>query len=79
MPGQFDGQRSLEDYNPQGHKESDMTEATELASTLEDIHRLSTCILVSWENVTQRLCLHIHVDRKDVILAFESWSLQLFG
>ena len=47
LPGKFDGQRSLEDYNPQGHKESDMTEATELAWTLEDIHRLTTCVLVS--------------------------------
>jgi len=26
LPGEFHGQRSLLDYSPQGHKESDMTE-----------------------------------------------------
>ena len=29
LPGQFHGQRSLAGYSPQGHKESDRTEATE--------------------------------------------------
>ena len=28
LPGKFHGQRSLEDYSPQGRKESDMTERT---------------------------------------------------
>jgi len=28
LPGEFHGQRSLVGYNPQGHKELDMTEAT---------------------------------------------------
>ena len=28
LPGEFHGQRSLAGYNPQGFKESDMTEAT---------------------------------------------------
>ena len=28
LPGKFHGQRSLEGCSPQGHKESDMTEAT---------------------------------------------------
>ena len=28
LPGEFHGQSSLADYSPQGHKESDMTEAT---------------------------------------------------
>ena len=28
LPGEAHGQRSLEGYSPQGHKESDMTEAT---------------------------------------------------
>ena len=26
LPGESHGQRNLEDYNPRGHKESDMTE-----------------------------------------------------
>ena len=29
LPGKSHGQRSLADYNPWGHKESDMTEVTE--------------------------------------------------
>ena len=29
LPGEFQGQRNLENYNPQGRKESDMTEVTE--------------------------------------------------
>ena len=28
LPGEFHGQRSLEDYSPEGSKESDMTEMT---------------------------------------------------
>ena len=28
LPGESHGQRSLEGYSPQGHKELDMTEAT---------------------------------------------------
>ena len=28
LPGESHGQRSLAGYNPQGHKEEDMTEAT---------------------------------------------------
>ena len=28
LPGESHGQRILADYSPQGHKESDMTEAT---------------------------------------------------
>ena len=31
LPGESHGQRSLAGYGPQGHKESDMTEATEHA------------------------------------------------
>ena len=33
LPGEFHGQRSLEDYSPWGHKELDTTEATEHAHT----------------------------------------------
>ena len=33
LPGKSHGQRSLEGYRPQGHKESDTTEVTEHAST----------------------------------------------
>ena len=28
LPGESQGQRSMADYGPQGHKESDMTEVT---------------------------------------------------
>ena len=34
QPGESLGGRSLAGYNPQGHKESDTTEATELAHTM---------------------------------------------
>jgi len=33
LPGESHGQRSLEGYSPRGHKELDMTEATEHACT----------------------------------------------
>ena len=33
LPGEFLGQRSLVGYSPQGHKESDTTEATQHACT----------------------------------------------
>ena len=33
LPGEFDGQRSLEGYNPEDHKESDMNEAMEHSRT----------------------------------------------
>ena len=33
LPGESHGQRSLEGYIPQGHKESDLTEATQHART----------------------------------------------
>ena len=33
LPGESYGQRSLADYEPWGHKESDMTEVTEYART----------------------------------------------
>ena len=34
LPGEFHGQRSLAGYSPYGHKESDMTKATEHACTV---------------------------------------------
>ena len=34
LPGESHGQRSVVDYSPWGHRESDMTEATEHAHTL---------------------------------------------
>ena len=34
LPGKFHGQRSLEDYSPWGHKESDMTEHTHIQRTV---------------------------------------------
>ena len=33
LPGEFHGQRSLEGYSPRGHKESDMTEHTQMSPT----------------------------------------------
>ena len=44
LPGEFYGQRSLVGYRPQGHKESDTTEATE-HSTPAGSERLSTSLL----------------------------------
>ena len=41
MPGESLGQRSLADYSPQGHKESDTAKATERAPT----RRLQTSVL----------------------------------
>ena len=53
LPGELHGQRSLEGYGPQGHKESDMTErlntqarteskkSLELASSHRGPHRAS--------------------------------------
>ena len=38
LPGESHGQRSLEGYSPQGHKESDMTKATERACIHIFIH-----------------------------------------
>ena len=44
LPGKFQGQRSLTGYNPWGHKESDMTEVTELAYNIYIIMQLTkTC------------------------------------
>ena len=37
LPGKFHGQRSLVDHSPWGHKESDMTEATEHKGTRDQI------------------------------------------
>ena len=34
LPGESLGQRSLEGYSPQGHKQSDVTEATEHSQQL---------------------------------------------
>ena len=34
LPGESHGQRSLEGHSPQGHKESDMTEANEHAADI---------------------------------------------
>ena len=41
MPGESHGQRSLAGYSPKGHKESDMTEATQHTQkhTEAEIHR----------------------------------------
>ena len=38
LPGESHGQRSLEGYSPQGHKESDMTEATQHACMQSIVH-----------------------------------------
>ena len=35
--GKFDGQRSLVDYSPWGHKESDMTEHTQKQQPSADV------------------------------------------
>ena len=39
LPGESHGQRSLVDYSPRGHKESDTTEATKHACTYTHILR----------------------------------------
>ena len=49
LPGESHGQRSLAGYSPWGHKESDMTEATEHAGTEDTL--LSTEVH----------CLHYHL------------------
>ena len=38
LPGQFHGQRSLADYSPQGHNESDTTERLTLVSLSRPPH-----------------------------------------
>ena len=40
LPGEFHGQRSLAGYSPWGHKESDMTEATEHAPTTHTVYEI---------------------------------------
>ena len=42
LPGESHGQRSLAGYSPWGHKESNMTEATHLASKLRNIWNQDT-------------------------------------
>ena len=44
LPGESDGQRSLADYSPQGHKESDMTEVTKHALCSQTSLLLVVCI-----------------------------------
>ena len=49
LPGEFHGQRSLAGYSPRGHKELDMTEATEhsmqhaITETLKDVNHNLFC------------------------------------
>ena len=47
LPGKSQGQRSLVDYSPQGHKELDMTEVIEQACAHAHTH------------ITHRIILHL--------------------
>ena len=69
LPGEFHGQRSLVDYSLQGHKEQDMTGATERAHTIHTVYEtwdlapdkwqcLNTCFVVV-VIIVVALCQHI--------------------
>ena len=59
LPGKFHGQRSLSDYSPWGHKESDTTErlSTHTKSIPHAVGRLSPCA-VTTEARVPHLSLH---------------------
>ena len=52
LPEESHGQRSLVGYSPQDHKESDMTEATQHASSVGLQFKKTTSLVVEW----LRLC-----------------------
>ena len=52
LPREFRGQKSLEGYSPQGHRESDMTERLTLSGYSPRDHRKS--------DTTERLTLSLH-------------------
>ena len=54
LPEESQGQRSLVGYSPQGHKESDTTEATEYTHKLRNLH-------LPWSELSPREG-HVHVE-----------------
>ena len=62
LPGESHGLRSLAGYSPQGHKQSDTTEAQRLISKLKPFHLtglLLTCITEWLLTVYKQICAHI--------------------
>ena len=81
LPGEFHGQRSLEDYSPQGHKELDTTERT--AHTHTHTHKTSpnNCksqflVLDSW--IPLSVCLSIHLSDQHLSPIYLSYSFCLW-
>ena len=56
LPGESHGQRNLVGYSPQGHKESDMTEATQHAFKMN--HRKNTFIFQRLWPTSQTYCFY---------------------
>ena len=58
LPGESHGQRSLSGYGPQGHKKSDMTEATEHACVRSHYSCVLTLFIGS-KNLGKSVCKYV--------------------
>ena len=63
LPGEYPGQRSLVGYSPQGHKELDTTECTQLVAELD----LAPESLISWPWAFPIQCLNIPFELLDLL------------